>query len=172
MGDNKKWSAADFAALLWIILHFYASVHAFMYGLYQNYTGWTWTLLSVWIVGLLALDAWLYVSGREELLRSLKWFWGFSAGLYGVMVLSNLLDWTMPDTVAVVFVICALVTPFFQMTAISWLLKKLAGLDTGNLMGFLFCLIHFIYIVRLHRRAVKKGAPPDGPVDPGAGTVE
>ena len=54
MGDNKRWSAADFAALLWVALHLCTSVLAFMHGLYQTDTSWTWVLLTVWLLGQLA----------------------------------------------------------------------------------------------------------------------
>ena len=91
-----------------------------------------------------------------------------------VSTLSLSLEWAMTPGM-----ICALLTPLYQFMAFAWLLfDELAGLrgslrfsvDWSAMLAF--CLIHFIYIVRLHRRAVKKGAPPDGPVDPGAGTVE
>ena len=29
MGDNKRWSAADIAALLWVVLHFFTSIHSY-----------------------------------------------------------------------------------------------------------------------------------------------
>ena len=69
MGDNRKWSAADFAALLWVALHLYTSVRSFFEGWYYTYTAWSWALLGIWLLGLLALDARLYVSERPGLLR-------------------------------------------------------------------------------------------------------
>ncbi len=177
MGDNKRWSAADFAALLWVALHLCTSVLAFMHGLYQTYTSWTWVLLTVWLLGQLAIDVWIS-SGRPGLLRFVKWYWGLSTALaVGGLLVATLrlsLGW-----VEILGMICALLTPLYQLLAFAWLLfDELAGLrgslrfsvDWSAMLAF--CLIHFIYIVRLHRRAVKKGAPPDGPVDPGAGTVE
>ena len=177
MGYNKKWSAADFAALLWVVLHLCTSVLAFMHGLYQTYTNWTWVLLSVWLLGQLALDVWL-VSGRPGLLRFVKWYWGFSATLAagGLLVATQRLslNWAV-----MLGLICAILTPLYQLLAFAWLLfDELLGLRGNIRFGvdwsamLLFCLIHFIYFAWLHRRAVKKGAPPDGPVDPGAGTVE
>jgi hypothetical protein len=177
MGDNKRWSAADFAALLWVALHLCTSVLAFMHGLYQTYTSWTWVLLTVWLLGQLAIDVWIS-SGKPGLLRFVKWYWGLSTALaVGGLLVATLrlsLGW-----VEILGMICALLTPLYQLLAFAWLLfDELAGLrgslrfsvDWSAMLAF--CLIHFIYIVRLHRRAVKKGAPPDGPVDPGAGTVE
>lgn len=172
MGDNKRWSAADVAAVAWVALHFYTGVHAFLYGLHRTYTSWTWVLLGIWLLGLLALDIWLYASGGAELLRSLKWLWGFSAGMYGVMVLGGLLDWTIPDMVALVFVICAFVTPLFQQEALFWLFRETVGLKPGAFIGFLFCLLHFVFIAWLHRRAKQRGETDHGPVDPGAGILE
>ena len=177
MGDNKRWSSADFAALLWVALHLYTSVQAFLHSLYQTYTSWTWVLLSVWLLGLLALDVWL-AGGRPGLLRFVKWYWAFSAALAaGGLLVATLrlsLNWA-----EILGMICALLTPLYQLMAFSWLLfDELAGLRGSVQFGvswsamLLFCLIHFIYFAWLHRRAVKKGAPPDGPVDPGAGTVE
>lgn len=175
MGDNKRWSAADFAALAWVALHFYASVHAFMYGLYQTYTGWTWVLLSVWLLGQLAIDVWIR-SGRPGLLRFVKWYWAFSAALAaGGLLVATLrlsLGW-----VEILGMICALLTPLYQLLAFSWLLfDELAGLRGSARFGvvwsaiLLFCLVHFIYFTRLHRRAKRR--EEHGPVDPGAGTVE
>ena len=92
MGDNKKWSAANATALLWVALHFYASVHAFMHGLYQTYTIWSWVLLTVWLLGLLALDARLYAGGRRGLLRFVKWYWAFSAAMAAAVILAGELD--------------------------------------------------------------------------------
>ena len=66
MGDNKRWHAADFAAVGWVVLHVYASVQAFLHSLYQTYTSWTWVLLAVWLLGLVALDVWL-AGGRPGL---------------------------------------------------------------------------------------------------------
>ena len=91
MGSSKRWSAADFAALLWVALHFYTGVQAFLHGLYRTYTGWTWVLLAVWLLGLLALDVRLYAAGRPGLLRFVKWYWAFSAALTtGVMLAADL----------------------------------------------------------------------------------
>ncbi len=177
MGDNKRWSAADFAAVGWAALHVYASVQAFLHSLYQTYTSWTWVLLAVWLLGLLALDIWL-AGGRPGLLRVAKWYWAFSAALaLGALLVATLrlsLDWAL-----VVGVLCSLLTPLFQLLAFSWLLfDELAGLRGSLRFGvdwsaiLLFCLIHFIYFVWLHHRARQRGATPHGPVDPGAGTVE
>lgn len=176
MGDKKRWSAVDFAAAAWVALHFYASVQAFMYGLYQTYTSWTWVLLAVWLLGLLALDAWLHASGRPGLLRFAKWYWAFSSALaLGALFVATLrlsLDWALA-----VGVLCALLAPLFQLLAFSWLLfEELAGLRGSARFGvvwsaiLLFCLIHFIYFARLHRRAKRR--EEHGPVDPGTGAVE
>ena len=175
MGDNQKWSAADFAAVGWVVLHIFASVRAFMHGLYQTYTGWTWALLTVWLLGLLALDVWL-AGGRPGLLRFAKWYWAFSSALaLGALLVATLglsLDWAL-----VVGVLCALLAPLFQLLAFSWLLfDELAGLQGSGRFGvvwsaiLVFCLIHFIYFTWLHRRAKRR--EEHGPVDPGAGTVE
>ena len=91
MGDNKRWSAADFAAVGWVVLHVYASVQAFLHSLYQTYTSWTWVLLAVWLLGLVALDIWL-VGGRPGLLRFAKWYWAFSAALAAGAILAAELD--------------------------------------------------------------------------------
>ena len=175
MGDNKRWSAADFAAVAWVALHIYASVHAFGYGLYQTYTNRTWVLLTVWLLGLLALDVWL-AGGRPGLLRFAKWYWAFSAALAAggllVAALRLSLGW-----VEILGMICALLTPLYQLLAFAWLLfDELAGLRGSLRFGvdwsaiLLFCLIHFIYFAWLHRRAKRR--EEHGPVDPGAGTVE
>lgn len=177
MGDNKRWSAADFAAAAWVALHLYTSVLAFMHGLYQTYTSWTWALLSIWLLGQLAIDVWIR-SGRPGLLRFVKWYWAFSAALAAggllVATLGLSLDWAL-----VVGVLCALLTPIFQLLAFSWLLfDELAGLRGSLRFGvdwsaiLLFCLIHFIYFAWLHRRARQRGETAHGPVDPGTGTVE
>ena len=175
MGDNKRWSAADFAAAAWGVLHFYTSVHAFMHGLYQTYTGRTWVLLAVWLLGLLTLDVWL-AGGRPGLLRFAKWYWAFSSALaLGALLVATLrlsLGW-----VEILGMICALLTPLYQLLAFSWLLfDELAGLRGSLRFGvdwsaiLLFCLIHFIYFAWLHRQAKRR--EEHGPVDPGTGTVE
>ena len=177
MGDNKRWSAADFAAVAWVALHFYTSVSAFGYGLYQTYTTRFWILLVVWLVGLLVLDVRL-VSGGAGLLRFAKWYWASSAALaLGTLLVATLrlsLDWAL-----VAGVLCALLTPLFQLLAFSWLLfDEFAGLRGSARFGvvwsviLLFCLAHFIYFAWLYCRAKQRGAMPHGPVDPGAGTVE
>ena len=177
MGDNKRWSAADFAALAWVALHLYTSVQAFLHSLYQTYTSWTWVLLSVWLLGLLALDVWL-AGGRPGLLRFAKWYWVFSAALAaGGLLVATLrlsLNWA-----EILGMICALLTPLYQLMAFSWLLfDELAGLRGSVQFGvrwsamLLFCLIHFIYFTWLHHRAGQRGATNHGPVDPGTGTVE
>ena len=175
MGDNKRWSSADFAALLWVALHLYTSVQAFLHSLYQTYTSWTWVLLAVWLLGLVALDVWL-AGGRPGLLRFAKWYWVFSAALAaGGLLVATLrlsLNWA-----EILGMICALLTPLYQLMAFSWLLfDELAGLRGSVQFGvswsamLLFCLIHFIYFAWLHRRAKRREA--HGPLDPGAGTVE
>ena len=177
MGDNKRWSAADFAAVGWVALHIYTSVSAFGYGLYQTYTMRFWILLGVWLLGLLALDVWL-AGGRPGLLRFAKWYWAFSSALaLGALLAAALrlsLDWAL-----VVGVLCSLLTPLFQLLAFAWLVfEKLAGLRGSTRFGvvwsaiLLFCLIHFVYFAWLHRRARQRGETVHGPVDPGAGTVE
>lgn len=180
MGDNKKWSAADLAAVVWVVLHFYTSVHAFMYSLYQTYTSWTWVLLAVWVLGLLTLDAWLYAAGRPGLLRFVTWYWAFSVTLTVGVILAADLDLIHDVNGFLVFaVLCSFLTPLHQLLAFTWLLsRELAGLQGVLRYGagcgavLFVCLIHFIYFAWLHRRAVKKGASPDGPVGPGTGTVE
>ena len=177
MGDNKRWRAADFAAVGWVALHLYTSVLAFMHSLYQTYTSWTWVLLAVWLLGLVALDVWL-AGGRPGLLRFAKWYWAFSAALAaGGLLVATLrlsLNWA-----EILGMICALLTPLYQLVAFSWLLfDELAGLRGSVQFGvswsamLLFCLIHFIYFAWLHHRARQRGETAHGPVDPGAGTVE
>ncbi len=178
MGDNKRWSAADFAALLWVALHFYTSVEAFMYSLYQNYSSRIWVLLTVWLLGLLALDAWLYAAGRPGLLRFVKWYWVFSAAMAAAVILAAELDLIHDVNGILVFgVLCTFLTPLNQLLAFTWLLFQwLAGLPgmvrySGGCGAVLFvCVIHFIYFAWLHRRAKRREA--HGPLDPGAGTVE
>ena len=61
-----------------------------------------------------------------------------------------------------------LLTPWFPL---SWLREWVDVLPL-HWGVFLLCLGEFLYYLRLCRREDKKGVPPDGPVDPGAGTVE
>ena len=179
MEENKRWSAADFAAVGWVVLHVYASVQAFLHSLYQTYTSWTWVLLAVWLLGLLALDIWL-AGGRPGLLRFAKWYWAFSAALAAGVILAAELDLIHDVNGFLIFgVLCSFLTPMHQLLAFTWLLLKwLADLPGivryggGCGVVLFFSLLHFIYFAWLHRQAVKKGAPPDGPVDNGAGTVE
>jgi len=175
MGDNKRWHAADFAAVGWVVLHVYASVQAFLHSLYQTYTSWTWVLLAVWLLGLVALDVWL-AGGRPGLLRFAKWYWAFSAALAAGGLLAATLRLSL-NWAEILGMICALLTPLYQLVAFSWLLfDELAGLRGSVQFGvswsamLLFCLIHFIYFAWLHRRAKRREA--HGPLDPGAGTVE
>lgn len=173
MGEKKRrWRAVNAGALLWMVLHVCAGVRALLCGIYRNYSSRTWVLLGLWLLTLPALDAWLYVSGDAELLRSLKWFWGFSSGMYGVMLLAERLNWTMPDPALLAFVTGSLLTSIHQLEALLWRARELAGRELRTFAGCLFCLTHFVYLIRLHRRAMKKGALPDGPLDSGTGTVE
>ncbi len=179
MGEKKRWTAADFAAVGWAALHLYTSVSAFGYGLYQTYTTRFWILLGVWLVGLLALDVRL-AAGRAGLLRFAKWYWGFSAALTAGVILAAELDLIRDVNGALIFlVLCSFLTPLNQLLAFTWLLsKELAGLPalvrySGGCGAALFvCLLHFLYFTWLHRRAEKRGETAHGPVDPGAGTVE
>lgn len=178
MSERTKKGLGATAVTSCVILHFYTGVRTFFENWYYTYTASSWIFLGLWLLCLLALDVWLYFFGGAELLRSLKWFWGFSSALAaGGLLVATLrlsLDWAV-----ILGMICAFVTPLYQLMAFAWLLfDELAGLRGSLRFGvwwsatLLFCLIHFIYIVRLHRRAVKKGAPPDGPVDPGVETKE
>lgn len=149
------------SVLAWVLLHFYTSFTTFFESWYKTYTGRSWILLGVWLLGLLALDVCL-VFGGAELLRSLKWYWGFSAGLYGVILLGTLLDWSFPDLAAFVVVLSSFLTPFHQLTAFNWLLfGETAGFGRRTLSylqcsgGLLFCLVHFAYIAWLHHRTRK-----------------
>ena len=179
MGDNKRWSAADVAAVAWVALHVYASVHAFGYSLYQTYTSWTWVLLAVWLLGLLALDVWL-AGGRPGLLRFAKWYWASCSALAAGVILAADLDLIRDVNGFLVFaVLCSFLTPLNQLLAFTWLLsKELAGLSGVLRYGagcgavLFFCVLHFLYFAWLHRRAKQRGATAHGPVDPGTGTVE
>ncbi len=86
------------------------------------------------------------------------------------MLLVEWLDWTVPDLAALVFVICSFLTPVHQLEALLWRARELVGRELRTFAGCLFCLVHFVYLTRLHRRAMGKGAPPDGPVDRGGET--
>ena len=174
MGDKKRWTAAG---AVWVVLHFYTSVSAFGYGLYQTYTTRFWILLGVWLVGLLALDVWL-AAGRPGLLRFAKWYWAFCAALTAGVILAADLDLIHDVNGFLVFgVLCSFLTPLNQLLAFTWLLSKaLAGLQgilrygAGCGAVLFVCFIHFIYFAWLHRRAKRR--EEHGPVDPGAGTVE
>ena len=163
MEENKRWSAADFAALLWAALHLYASVQAFKYGLYQTYTGWIWVLLAVWFLGLLALDVWL-ASGRPGLLRFAKWCWAFSAALAAGVILAAELDLIHDVNGFLIFgVLCSFLTPLNQLLAFTWLLFKwMAGLPGMSRYGvgcgaaLFVCLLHFLYFAWLHHRAKER----------------
>jgi hypothetical protein len=82
MGDNKRWSAADIAALLWVVLHFFTSIRSYFEDWYYTYTGWSWAFLGIWLLGQLAIDMWIR-SGRPGLLRFVKWYWGVRRCLGG-----------------------------------------------------------------------------------------
>lgn len=162
MEENKRWSAAGFAALLWAALHLYTSVQSFKYGLYQTYTGWIWVLLAVWLLGLLALDVRLYAGGRPGLLRFVKWYWAFSAALAAGGLLVSTLGLSLGGA-EILWMICALLTPLYQLLAFAWLLfDELAGLRGSLRFGvdwsamLAFCLIHFIYFAWLHRRVKER----------------
>lgn len=49
---------------------------------------------------------------------------------------------------------------------------ELVGRELRTFDGFLSCLTPFVYLARLHRRIMEKGAPLDGPLASGTGTVE
>lgn len=155
-----------------VILHFYTSVRTFFENWYNDYTVWSWTFLGLWLLCLLVLDIWLYFLGGAELLRSLKWYWGFSTLLFAVLFLGVLLDWTMPDLAALVIVICSFLTPLFQLEAVFWRFCESAGPALRVFAGFLLSLMHFVYIARLCRRTGQRGETAHGPVDPGAGILE
>jgi len=62
--------------------------------------------------------------------------------------------------VEILGMICAFLTPLYQLLAFAWLLfDKLLGIRGSTLYGvewpaiLLFCLGHFIYFAWLHRRA-------------------
>ena len=94
MGDNKRWSTADVAALLWVVLHFFTSIHSYFESWYYTYTGWSWAFLGIWLLGQVVIDVWIS-SGKPGLLRFVKWYWGISAVLAagGVVVSST---WEYP----------------------------------------------------------------------------
>lgn len=178
MSEQRKKALTIAVVTACVILHVYTSIRTFFENWYYTYTGWSWTFLGLWLLGLLALDSWLRLFGGAELLRSLKWYWGFSTLLFAVFFLGILLDYTTPPApLTILLVISMFLAPVNQCLAFSWLLfDRIAGL-TGSARynvwwgaGLLFCLIHFIYIAWLHRRAKRREA--HGPVDPGAGTVE
>ena len=163
MEENKRWSAADFAALLWAALHLYASVQAFLHSLYQTYTSWTWVLLAVWLLGLLALDGWL-AGGRPGLLRFVKWYLAFSAALAAGVILAAELDLIHDVNGFLIFgVLCSFLTPLNQLLAFTWLLFKwMAGLPGMSRYGvgcgaaLFVCLLHFLYFAWLHHRAKER----------------
>lgn len=165
------------SVLAWAVLHLYTSVRTLFENMYYTYTGWSWFFLGLWLSGLLALDALLYFFGGAKLLRSLKWYWGFSAVLAagGLLIALEIL-WS--DWATVVGILCSLPTPLNQLLAFSWLLfDELAGIKGHVLFGtewsavLLFCLLHFAYTAWLHRRAEKGGEAADGPVGPGTGAM-
>lgn len=182
MSKRKKEGFIAAAVLAWAALHFYTSVRTFFENWYNTYTAWSWTFLGLWALGLLAMDVLLYFpeEGDAEPLRSVKWYWGAGTGLMAVSFAGVLADFrTVPGWIAIIFFILMFLVPANQLLAFSWLLfHQMAGLDgsalnrAGWFAGLLFCLIHFIYFVWLHRRARERGGTAHGPVGPGTGTVE
>ena len=59
MGGSKRWSAADIAALLWVVLYFFTSIHSCFQSRYYTYTGWSWAILGIWLLGQLGIDVWI-----------------------------------------------------------------------------------------------------------------
>lgn len=175
-GEIGRIPAIAAAVPIWVVLHFYTAIRTFLEGWYYTYTNWSWTFLGLWLLGLLALDTWLYFSGGAKLLRSLKWYWALSAGL-GIGALLTALEvlqqgWALG-------VICSFVTPLNQILAFAWGLFFMMASLQGKVLygalwtaGVLFCLIHFAYVAWLYRRIREKGETVNGPVDPGEGTVE
>ena len=180
MSEKKKKILTAAAVTACVVLHFYTSIRTFFENWYNDYTAWSWTFLGLWLAGLLALDIWLWFFGGAELLRSLKWYWGFSTLLFAAFSLGILLNYTTPPApFTVLIVILMFLAPVNQCLAFSWLLfDQIAGFSGSAqyialwCTGLLFCLAHFIYIARLHRQAQKRGETPHGPVGPGAGTME
>ena len=185
MNRTKKSTAVAVTACVLLhfcactLLHIYTSIYAFSESWYNTYAAWPWISLGLWLLVLLALDIWLFFSVVTEPLRTLKRYWGFGTGVFAAVFLAGLLGIKLPDLLTVPVVILIFLFPANQIQAFSWLLfhectalSRTAQSYATCGLDLLFCLIHFIYFAWLHRRAVKKGAPPDGPVDPGAGTVE
>ena len=81
MSERTKKGLGATAVTSCVILHFYTGVRTFFENWYYTYTASSWIFLGLWLLCLLALDVWLYFFGGAELLRSLKWFWGFSSAL-------------------------------------------------------------------------------------------
>uniref|UniRef100_UPI00272A1C1B hypothetical protein n=1 Tax=uncultured Oscillibacter sp. TaxID=876091 RepID=UPI00272A1C1B len=148
MGDNKRWSSADIAALLWVVLHFFTSIHSYFESWYYTYTGWSWAFLGIWLLGQVVIDVWIS-SGKPGLLRFVKWYWGISAALAaGGLFVSTL---SVSFWVGILlWTICAFLTPLYQLLAFAWLLfDKLLGIRGSTLYGvewsaiLLFCLSNF-----------------------------
>ena len=78
----------------------------------------------------------------------------------------------MPDPAVLAFVSCSLLTHIHQLEALLWRAPELVGRELRTFAGFLSCLTPFVYLARLHRRIMEKGAPLDGPLASGTGTVE
>lgn len=176
--ESRRVSAIAAAVPAWMLLHFYTSIRTFFESWYYTYTNWSWAFLGIWLLGLLALDVWLYFFGGAKLLRGLKWYWALSAGL-GTGALLTALEVLQQDWALVPGALCSVLTPLWQILAFAWLVfDKMAGLRGSVLYGtlwsagVLFCLIHFAYIAWLYRRAEEKGVSFHGHVDPGEGTVE
>lgn len=185
MNRTKKGTAAlvTLCVLLhfWacVLLHAYTSIYTFFQSWYSTYTAWAWISLGLWLLVLLALDIWLFFSVVTEPLRTLKWYWGSGAGVFAAIFLVGLLGIEIPDLLTAPVVFLLFLFPANQMEAFSWqLFHEWAALSRTARsyatcgLDLLFCLIHFVYTAWLLRRVRKRGALSNGPVDPGAGTVE
>jgi len=175
MDERTKKSLTATAMLVWVGLQLYTNVDTIIGSMYYTFTGRTWIAMGAWFLSLLALDALLYFFGGRKLLRVLKWYWAFCVVPSALAVL-HLLGLPLNS---LIIIICALFAPLYQPIAFSWLLfEKIAGLESsvcfgvGRSAGLLFCFIQFAYMAWLCRRAKKRGETENGPVGPGAGTVE
>lgn len=153
-------------ALIWVGLHAVTAFRNFVTLLDCSFSGFApcdIVLGLAYVLSLLAADVLTCVTGSRTAAVVFMKFWA----VCGVLTALSFLK--IPSSLSGLLAIpILLLTPCLPM---SWL-REWVNVTAFTVIVLLLCLVQFIYMAGLRRRAGEKGAVSHGPVVPGAGTME
>jgi len=134
---------------IWAVLHLLIGIRCGIFSMYHDYDWWTFFWITVYVVVLLFLDAWLYFRGGRKMIKFWLRYWGICSGFSVFLIICGWLQvvfglWILPFMFLTPYWLCYAWMDYFGID------------DYAVYLMLAVSVLHLLYFICLKHRAEQK----------------